>query len=284
VATGRKERVMIVCATFETTKITDAVRFYDATKVHIIHYVRDPEDPKSNVYIDFYNRVCEIIGRYSENIEIVEHNEKVSDFTVMLRTVLKIIEEEKEGSESCDIYVNISAGTSEYAAASAIASMMNPGTIPFSVSTEEYTVQGTDQIKQAYYIDDRPVGLTKTVHDPKVLPNYLIEMPEEHLVRALRVLDRRNKSRLPTSSRYMVQALKDAGIWYRDTDTDDLSRKPKQHQSEAVYYHRDYVRRWEDMGWVEKDTIRNRFVLTEDGRTVIDTFHTEEPEKSMVLI
>ena len=142
---GKKNRIMIACVTFETTKITEPVKFYESNRVHIIHYVKDPHDPKSRVYVDFYEQVCKLIEvDGSRTVEIVEHNEKVNDFTIMLRTVLNIIREEKDCSEDCDIYVNISSGSSEYAAASAIASMMNPGTIPFSVSTKEYTVQGEE--------------------------------------------------------------------------------------------------------------------------------------------
>ncbi len=72
-----------------------------------------------------------------------------------------------------------SVGSSEYSAVAAIAAMMNPGTIPFFVSTEKYTVQGEEALSHAYYIDGNTVGLTKSVYDPKKLPSYYIKKPKK---------------------------------------------------------------------------------------------------------
>lgn len=272
--TGRKERIMIACVTFETTKVTDPVKFYESTRVHIIHFAQELPTSEFNIYEDFYNRVCEIINDESNNsTEIINHNEKVSDFTVMLRTILNIIKMERIGCEDCDIYVNISAGSSEYAAAAAIASMMSPGTIPFSVNTETYTIIGEDDLKKAYYRNEKPVGLTKTVRSPKTLPCYSIEMPMEHLVRALRILNERNAKKLPVSSGKMSPVLKDAGIWYRESK--GIGRSDHR-QSDAVNYHRDFVTKWIDLGWVKKDELRKRFIVTEKGKNVIDTFHVDD--------
>ena len=73
----------------------------------------------------------------------------------------------------------------------------------------------------------------------------------------------------------MVQALKEAGLWYRDTETDDPERKANQRQTEAVYYQRDFISKWLRNGWIVKDELRNRYVLTESGRTAIGTFYTD---------
>lgn len=272
---GRKKRIMVACVTFETSKVVEPALYYEINKAHIIHYVKDPDSESGKIYDSFRRRVCERLESESpREVEIVEHNERVSDFSVMLRTVLSIIQMENSGEEGCEIYVNISSGSPEYAAAATVASMMVPGTIPFSVNTKEYTVS-TDRIRDVYFVDDQPVGMTKTTYPPRIMPIYAINIPEEHLVRGLRILGHRNEAKLSVTSGRMVEALKEAGLWYRDTESDDPDRKANQRQTEAVYYQRDFISKWLKNGWIVKDDLRNRYVLTESGTTVIGTFYTD---------
>ena len=264
-ASGREKRVMIACVTFETAKVTEPALYYEAERVHLIHYVRDKD--KNSVYTDFYDRVCEILSEKRPGIEIVEHNSKVTNFSEMLKEVLNIIMSEDKDSK---IFVNISAGSPEYAAAAAIASMMSPGTVPFSVGTQEYTVSD-DKIREIYYENDRPVGLTKSTYEPRSLPVYEIERPKKHLVKGLRILKNRLDSKQPTSAKYMIRALKDEGVWFREVTSKDVS---KTGQTEAVYYHRDFVKPWQDLNWVTNDEIfKNRLELTEEGERMISTFY-----------
>ena len=272
---GRKKRIMVACVTFETSKVVEPALYYEINKAHIIHYVKDPDSESGKIYDSFRRRVCERLESESpREVEIVEHNERVSDFSVMLRTVLSIIQMENSGEEGCEIYVNISSGSPEYAAAATVASMMVSGTIPFSVNTKEYTVS-TDRIRDVYFVDDQPVGMTKTTYPPRTMPIYAINIPEEHLVRGLRILGHRNEAKLSVTSGRMVEALKEAGLWYRDTESDDPDRKANQRQTEAVYYQRDFISKWLKNGWIVKDDLRNRYVLTESGTTVIGTFYTD---------
>ena len=113
-SSGRKRRIMIACVTFETAKITEPIEFYEANRIHLIRYSKDPDD-KEIIYNLFYERVVELVGQMGRDIEIVEHNEVVFDFRTMLRTVLEIIQSENRKEEGCEIYVNVSAGTSAQA-------------------------------------------------------------------------------------------------------------------------------------------------------------------------
>lgn len=272
---GRKKRIMVACVTFETAKVVEPALYYEINKAHIIHYVKDPTSESGAIYDSFCKRVCKLLETESpRKVEVVVHNERVSDFSVMLRTVLSIIQAENSGEEGCEIYVNISSGSPEYAAAATVAAMMVPGTIPFSVGTQEYTVSN-ERIKDVYFIDGKPVGLTKSTWPPRTMPIYAINIPEEHLVRGLRILDQRNSSKQSVTSGRMVQALKDAGLWFRDTESGDPSKRSNQRQTEAVYYQRDFISKWQRNGWIVKDELRNRYILTEDGRTVVNTFYTD---------
>ena len=272
---GRKKRIMVACVTFETSKVVEPALYYEINKAHIIHYVKDPTSENGMIYDSFCQRVCELLREESpREVEVVIHNERVSDFSVMLRTVLSIIQSENDSEEGCEIYVNISAGSPEYSSAATVASMMVPGTIPFSVGTQEYTVP-TERIKDVYFVDGEPVGLTKSTYPPRAVPVYSIQIPEEHLVRGLRVLDRRSRAKQSITSGGMIPALKEAGIWYRDTETDDPVRKENQKQTEAVYYQRDFISKWVRNGWIRKDDLVNKYVLTDEGHNVINTFYLE---------
>jgi len=282
-ASGRKERVMIACVTFETSKITEPAKFYDADKVHLIHYVKplgENDDQKewlskTRFYREFYERVKEIILKTDKKIVIVEHSEfPVYDFSAMLSTVFEIIRCERENNKGSVIYVNISAGSSEFAAASAIAAMMfaeekDVEVIPFSVGTKEYTVPN-EKIEELYYSEGKPVGLTKIAREPVSVPVYPIGRPDVRLVHGLRVLKERIDKNRPISSSKMVGALTEKDIWKKRP-----VREGGRNNNEAVYYYRDFAKRWLDAGWVEKGEDRE-YVLTEKGKTIIGTFYLEE--------
>lgn len=272
---GRRERVVISCVTFETVKITDPIKFYDATKVHLIHYVKDPSSDNGKIYAEFCERVCEMIMENAAvPVEVIRHMENVNDFTIMLRTVLGIIEKENQKDEPSDIFINISAGTSEYAAAAAIASMMMPGTIPFSVSTVDYQVSS---VRETFYENNKPVGLTKSVRNPKCLPKYSITIPDKNVVLGLRVLDEMNKNKLPTKGPDVIRVLKESGHWRREGGeiTFDNQGRIRITRSDSVYYFRDFVDKWISNGWVYRDEFRKRYFLTDEGKNVLDTFYYE---------
>lgn len=272
---GRKKRVMIACVTFETCKVTDPVTYYNCERVHIIHYVKE-SSPKKSVFAEFYDRVCEII--HEENggaVEIVEHTGSVSDFTRMLSTVLAIIEEEQSEGE-CDIFVNISAGSPEYSAAAAIASMMSVNVLPFSVMSNGYSVSSDEEIRKAYYRDDKPVGLTSATWPPRKLPKYTIDKPPEHLIRGLRVLQEMNDRKMRTKSSDIIPVLKEKGIWVRD------SASNRKKQSDATNFRRDYAEKWLENGWVYKDSLQSKFFLTEEGKNMINTFYVLENDSVVI--
>ena len=265
---------MISCVTFETVKISDPVIYYDATKAHLIHYIREDLDAsRKQVYTDFYDKVCENIRSGGRNVTIEEHNEVVSDFSKMLMTILKIIDSERKKGD-CDIFVNISAGSSEYAAAATIASMMSKDVVPFTVGTNTFTISSEEDIKRMYYVDDSPMGLTSSTREPKVLPVYAIDRPPEHLVRGLRVLEKEINDKHSTSSSKMGPLLKKEKIWLRD----DNCKKGREKQSIAVNYHRDFMSKWEELGWVEKDKLRKKYIITEKGMNVMNTFYVGDDD------
>lgn len=282
---GRKNRVVISCVTFDTVKITEPIRFYQATHAHLI-VNSEHRNGIGELCDEFCGRVRNIVDEQSPaEVDVVTHNENTSDFTAMLRTVLAIIQREKRENPKSDIYVNISAGTPEYTAAATIASMMSPGTIPFSVDTKEEQIS-RERMREIYYDEmKRPVGLAKTVHDPKIVPYYPMNIHEEHLVRGLRILHQRNTSRpkLPVTSGKMIYALEEKGIWLRgEMDIENPLGHPENRKkddrmkrSEAVYYQRDFVDKWLKNGWVRKNDLTKRYEVTDEGKRILETFYTD---------
>jgi len=276
-ATGKRKRIMISCVTFETIKITEPVKFYDINKIHLIHFVKDPESDKGMIYQEFYDQVCKIIKKESNGkVEIEEHADNVNQFLPMLKLVMKIIEKESRSDEPIDMYVNISAGTSEYTAAAVIASMMNPEVIPFSVSTDLYTVKN-NKIRDLYYADGAPVGLTESINEPSIVPKYNISMPDRNLVLGLRILKELSDTKNSVKGPEVIRILKEKGLWrmYSKGAKKDSRDSPEAEKSDSVHYHRDYVSKWLSNGWIEKNNFNKRYDLTQEGLWIVDTFYTE---------
>ena len=276
-ATGKRKRIMISCVTFETIKITEPVKFYEINKVHLIHFVKDPESDKGIIYQEFYDQVCRIIKKESNGkVEVEEHAENVSQFLPMLKLIMKIVEKESSSGEPVDMHVNISAGTSEYTAAAVIASMMNPEVIPFSVSTDLYTVKN-DKIRELYYADGAPVGLTETINEPSLVPKYNISMPDRNLVLGLRILKELSETKHSVKGPEVIKGLKEKGLWrmYSKDAKKDSRVSHETEKSESVYYHRDYVSKWLSNGWVEKNNFNKRYDLTQEGLWIVDTFYAD---------
>ena len=258
---GRKERVLISCVSFEVAKVVDPAIYYEATKIHLIHYGDAP-------YNEFYKEVEKRLKEELPRAEIIEHkDDPIYDFEKMMNLVLKTIrQEQKESNGAADIYVNISSGPSEYSAASLIASMMMKDVMPFNVSTAEYQVSG-DRMKDVFYENGRPVGMTKKTKEPNLFTTYEIQKPDEKLVRALGILDEQLKNRKPTSAPVMIPLLAEKGLI--EYTTAPNSSKPD--QKSTMKYQRNYIDVWLDKGWVEKVSKRE-MKITNEGNTILSVF------------
>lgn len=286
---NRKYRVMIACVTFETARISAPVEYYGANKVYLIHYVS--RNHPSGIYQEFFDRTRELIKRQGD-VEIVDVNHYVGDFTQMLRIVSTIIRKEtnqNEGGcgsnsgEKAEIYVNLSCGSPEYIAAAATASMMSSGRVTaFFAKTGEYQIPN-ERLRDIYYDEDgNPVGMTKTVRGEEEMPAFTIEMPPEYLVRGLRVY----KNMLDdvgepdkVKSTAMVDKMRKAGCWTRKEGGNIANART----NNSVYYQRMYVDRWLDMGWVERvGGRRSGYVLTDSGRVAITALWSDEGLRSLL--
>lgn len=265
-SSGKKERILITCSTFEVAKIIEPAKFYDVTKVHIVHY--DHKD----VYLQFYYEVERRLKQWKPDIVIEEHkDEPVYDFTKMMNTIMTIISKERDPEDMPDIYVNISSGTHEFTAAAVIASMMWDNTMAFTVPTAEYKVKDEDVVK-VYYDDDEvtPIGLSKTVKDPMKFSGYSIPKPEKKLVLGLGILKARLDNREKISAPNMIEALASKGL-IDPTYVDNNKERGKYDQKCIMNYQRNFVDKWMDLGWIDRISKRE-LEITKEGEQILKTF------------
>ncbi len=258
---GKRDRVIISCVTFEVSKIVDPAVYYEATKIHLIHY------GMKDVYNEFYNEVCRRLREELPKAEIIEHIAEVFDFKKMMNVVLIIMkQEQKDSNGMADVYVNVSAGTSEYSAAALMASMMVNDIIPFNVTANEYQVS-PDKVKDVYYENGRPVGMTKKCKEPVVISTYSIDKPDEKRVLGLSILKKHIDERLPTSAASIIPELAENGL----ITCTFVKGSKKPDQKTIMNYQRNFVDHWLNDGWIEKKSKRS-VAITEDGLMVIEVF------------
>lgn len=267
--------VVIACVSFETAMIVEPAVSYGADEIHLFHYTRDPDSDNGKIYNEFYDEVCAQLHDKLPRIPIIEHSESpIYDFKTMFRDLLTTIAaiREKDGNDKVDILINASAGTSEFSAAAIIVSMMSPGVNSFTVGTREFTVKN-ENIKDLYYRNGKPVGLTEHTNSPHLIPNFDIDMPDENLVRALRSYYEYTQNGKSISATKVIQQFKEEGIWKYTASPND--HKTDMKQKETMYYQRHYLGVWIERGWVEKPAGYTKYRLTENGMMVIQTFFVE---------
>lgn len=259
-ASGKRDRVVIACVTFDVAKIVDPAIHYEATRIHLVHFGQ-------GLYREFFNEVCDRLSKELPKAEIVEHEVEVYNFNKMLNTVLTVISTEKKRTEGMvDIYVNVSAGTSEYSAAALMASMMADGVMPFNVPTSEFQVS-EDRIKDVYYNDGRPIGMAKKVKDPVMISTYTVDRPDEKQVLGLAILNDHLTRRSAVSAASVIPDLAEKGL----INVSYVAGTNKPDQNTVMNYQRNFMDQWIKNGWVER-TSRRTIRLTSNGRMVLDVF------------
>lgn len=273
-------RVVISCVTFETVKVVQPIRDLRAERVYLLHWGMG-SDKKSSIYSEFYSEVVRQLKELGlQEKDIVERRVEVYRFKKVLAELLAVMSHEVELEN--DVYVNISAGTSEFAAAATVASMMVKGVRPFTVHTKEYTISGEDRIRECYSINGKLVGQSREVREPTELPTFHLSPPPEDLVVALRILRDRKRRGLSTKYSAMIQSIKEAGAWTYDAERlPKLKDRDTRHgervlQAEKMYYSRHYIDGWIRNGWVDEKGGRGKSIrMISAGDNVADIFYLQ---------
>lgn len=288
------KRVMVACVTTEVVKITQPAHDIGVDRIHLLNFVKEgdsniqEEQDRKTFYGMIYNQVKNELSMFVE--EVVEHrNVTTYNFDQCFHAIYDILYKEKEGDS--DVYVNISGGTPEYAAAAAIASMMIKGVKLFSIGTMAscFTVDFKKQLEQSYH-DGRLVGSAFDVYEPFPISSFPLPTPDEDLLKALKVF-----VSIPVGRRSNVNVIRKLiyhGLWrftldengtntsveFEDKDGkfiegNDYEKYIKRQKKEAVLYQRGYIDKWKKFDWIEKSKINGkRYDLTETGRRYVEIF------------
>lgn len=287
----KPENIMVMCSVFETVKLVEPLRFIkretgNVSRAYIVHYITDTNPNSGSIYREFFNEVVtQVEKELGDRDRINEVIVEVFEFEPLLRALLCILR--KEVKNGNNVFVNISGGTSEYAAAAVLACMMAKNDIgpkdgssvipeirPFSVRNEisGWTVPAW-KLRELYYVDGRPVGQASAVQDPVDLPTFTLPTPDQQLLLGLEVLSG-HLNRVPrksTSDRSMVTALKEKGLEKLikdDRTTNDVG------QREIMNYRRNFKSKWNEKGWIIKDDGRISG-LTEQGTLMLRLFRPD---------
>lgn len=288
------KRVMVACVTTEVVKITQPAKDIRTDRVHLLNFIKaasngdKAEKDREQFYRAVYNKVVEVLN--GEKQEIYEHfNVRSFNFDDCFHAIYDIlITEKRKGS---DIYVNISGGTPEYAAAASIASMMIPGVKLFSVGTKAtgHTIDFDKQLSMAYH-NGELVGSAFEVHKPISINSFPLKAPDEDVLKCLKIFNS-----LPIGKRSNVNVIRRLihnQLWKFALDekgsgtsvelenedgemlpSSDREKYLKLQRKEAVLYQRDYINKWKADGWIEKSKINGkRYQLTDTGKRYVDIF------------
>ena len=302
--TGKSvERIVISCITFDTVKITDPIIHYDATKAYLVHYCDKKRNGEKTFYNELFDTVLEILDEHYDttlleyNVEecryedtqtgsetvmidrpskklvkeltVVDVNEVVYDFNVMLKTVFSIMNFERKLDEDSKnpIYVNISAGSSEFSAAALMVSMMFDNVEVFSVHTKEHMIKNEEH----YYENGRFVGLAKSVKEPMPITNFTIPRPDKRLILSLKVYF--NLGCL--SATETIRKLKEYSYTENGEKIKLWDWSDKEQPNEKMIFQRQFIDRWVSEGFVNRIS-RGTYELTDHGRFTINTYYVNE--------
>lgn len=290
-------RVLIECVTLEVKQSVEPVKILRSDKVYLIHYVEEGVDEtrkeREALFIKAFNAVRDQIKSYGA--EVLEYSEvKTWNFDGMMKTVYGILKRETiEGSE---IKVNISGGTSEFAAAATIATMMYfPHAELFSMGIDpEYRTLNFKELENSITFEGELVGSSSRVLGPFPISGFPMESPETNLLKQLNVYSKmsiQDRTADKVIYRFIEKGLwthciKDSDNPLESTSIDYYQKKlkgaenrwdnrtyAKMRSKEGSLFTTYCIKPWKEKGWIEEhEYIRDKYVVTEVGNTYLDIF------------
>ena len=285
-------RVVVSCVTTEVVKVVSPAISIRADRIHLLNYVKRSRegDPSETARERLYDTVYgENVRRLREaGIEIMEHRDvRPYIFDECFHAIYDILTEEKGRGSA--LYVNVSAGSPEYAAAASIASMMIEGVNLFSVGTKAsgYTVPFDRQLELLTH-EGEIVGTAFEVYNPIGIDPFPLPTPDVESLKALKVF-----ASVPEGARSNVNVIRELmrrGMWrfsrgdgpkgttFEMEESGEhrtcLEEYKRRQRKEAVLYQRGYIDVWKkQQGWIEKSQAHpKRYCLTDKGKRYVDIF------------
>jgi hypothetical protein len=242
-------RVIVFCLGFETVKVLDPIDYYKADRAYMLCMT------KTEGYKAFQKEIRRQMKK--KPVEFIEVETTVYQFADCLKELYHILQIEKNAGNH--VYVNV-FGTPAYSAASMVACMMYDA-VPFFAGTKEYTVGA-----EKFFINGRPMGASKEVHDPLELPTFHLEPPDKKVVKALQIWKKRKEKGWIMTDTKIIEDLETEGLMknVRD-DRNRITQKAK------MQYRRRFLEKWLSEKWVEP-VGRGKYELTDYGKVVVEVF------------
>ena len=259
-SSGRREIVMIFCA-------NPLSRLYLAPLAHyrpdIVHaFIGNGDDAVSTVARGVFSSTKKEIGA----CDVIEHSIDTSDYNTVLGEIIDITTGlQREYGEDLDIFINITSGTPEFAAAGMFASML-----PLSVTAFKMDVDCTMSAEELSGIFERINGSVDVSAFERVtcLKN---DVPDDEMIAFLSVVrDLLRHTKYP-KERDIINALKNADAWTYDPDKKSGRGRTDLEEKEERYLERNYISKALENGWLEKPSPRT-MRLTRSGEAYIGVY------------
>ncbi len=259
-SSGRRESVMIFCASAVKDLYLAPVEYYGPDLVHV--FVSDRDDNVSALEREVYGNCKKEIGCK----KLVEHPIDTRDYEGILASIIEI-KKDLSGTygEDLDIFINISSGTPEFSAAAMFAAMLPEPAIAFRVDTE------SDLSKEELEDIAGRISGSVRVSEPARVTGLKNDDPEEEMIIFLSIVRELLRETRYPKFRTMIELLKDDDAWSYDPSRKSGRGRTSLEDREERYLKRHYIEPALKNGWLEKLDGR-RIGLTEQGMAYLSVY------------
>ena len=248
-SSGRTITVLIFSTSIMKEIYLAPIEYYDPNMIIVLRSNR--KDDISQLENEIYDSVKDQIPCN----KITEYYVDTHDFDDMMGTLLEVKKKLRSSiKDRLEIFINISSGTNEYAAAGTLVAMTNPVDIVFNVMIEDSGLD-KDELKEMFTEREHVIS------DPSIMTQIDKADPDEKFVALLSVLEEMHRTSIYTPYPKIVQALKECGGWYHNIDAKSGNKSTPLEQREKENLIRRYIEIAEENGWIKR---------REGSRQVID--------------
>jgi len=256
---GRRYSVVIFSLSPVKELYISALDHYDPDEMFIFR--PNGDDPISQSSREIFDSIpADAICSTKQEIDIDS-----TDFKGILGRIIDVKRHLQEKYGDClDLYINISSGTHEFAAAATFASMLPKNCTAFRV---ELDADAFDKDEIIEFVNGREFD----VEPPESITTVQNRDPDEDIIGYLMVIkDLRRQTRYP-KARQIIDALKEQGQWTHCPDRKSGSGRTPLWKKEEMYLKRHYETPALENGWLER-TSRDELVLSDKGDVMISVY------------
>jgi len=222
---GKRHSVLIFCISPIKELYLEPINHYDPDR--IIVFIGTKETQPYSVEKEIYG------STKLECNNIKEVAIDTTDYASVLTKLMDITDALENNYEDIDIFINISSGTHEFAAAGAFASMVRKNMIAFNVEISNY---GIDKRRIKKIIKE----ISPVVTHPEKMKICDNEIPDDEIIVFLTVLrDMIKKTKYPAHAK-IIKELKRRNAWTHNPEKKSCNERTPLTKREEMYLGRHY--------------------------------------------